>query len=143
MTRFCILLILICGLGCQHTLQREPAVAPDPELERLTAALDGAMTQTDMNVASGEISKYWDMKLAAIEKRVEKKLADEARRRFTESKDRWRNYRMQEVRFRSEFFAGGSIQPLIANMCYAEITEYRVAELSSLADALHGLEDQP
>ena len=46
---------------------------------------------------------------------------------------------MQEVQFRSDFFAGGSIQPLIANDIYSQITEHRVAELQSiLTDALEG-----
>jgi len=144
MTRFCTLLFLFYGFGFQHAPHRETAVASDPELKRLTAALDVAMTQTDINLASKKISEYWDAKLAAVEKRVEKKLDVEQRRRFSESKERWRSYRMQEVEFRTDFFAGGSIQPLVANMCYAEITEHRVTGLLSLLlDALEGREDQP
>ena len=139
MTRFCTLLFLVCGLGCRHAPHREMPLTSDPELQRLEAALNVAMTQYEMNLASHEIAKYWDAKLASIEKRVERKLGT----RFAESKARWRSYRMQEVQFRSDGFAGGSIQPLIANLAYAELTEHRVAELLSLLGEVQGLEDQP
>jgi len=101
------------------------------------------MTQTDMNLASHKISEFWDAKLASIEKRVEKKLDDEERKRFSETKERWRSDRMQEVKFQSDFSAGGSIQPLVANACYSEMTQHRVAELSSLLLGLEGVESKP
>jgi uncharacterized protein YecT (DUF1311 family) len=104
----------------------------DPELQRLGAALDAAMGQSDMNLASWNVSLYWDAKLASVEKQVEQKLDDEERKQFAESKERWRKYRALEVQFKVDFFAGGSIQPLIANSAYTEITVHRVEEIESL-----------
>jgi len=104
----------------------------DPELQRLGAALDAAMTQYDMNLASWNISKYWDAKLASAEKQVEQKLDDTERKQFAESKERWRKYRAQEVQFRADFFAGGSIQPMMEYGAYTVITVHRVEEMESL-----------
>ena len=139
MTRRRTLLFLVCVPGCQQAPRHATEVTPDPESQRLTAALHVAKTQTDMNLASKKISEFWDAKLASVEKRVEQKLDNEEQKRFSESKERWRNYRMQEVQFRSDFFTGGSIQPLIANESYSQITEHRVAESESiLVEALGG-----
>jgi hypothetical protein len=70
----------------------------DPELQRLQTALDAATTQYDMNLASWNVSQYWDVKLALAEKQVEQKLDDKERKQFAESKERWRKYRAQESR---------------------------------------------
>jgi uncharacterized protein YecT (DUF1311 family) len=104
----------------------------DPELQRLGAALDAAMTQEDMNIASWNISQYWDAKLGSAEKQVQQKLDDTERKQFAESKERWRKYRAQEVQFRADFFAGGSIQPMMEYGAYTDITVHRVEEMESL-----------
>lgn len=109
----------------------------DSKLQRLEKTFDDAESQTDMNLASLKIAQYWDEKLASIEARVTQKLDAEEQKAFADSKARWRSYRKKEVQFRTDFFAGGSIQPLIANESYSEITGHRVAELESLwSDAL-------
>ena len=128
----CIFLILVCAAGCRQAPQRTVVVHHDPELLRLTAVLDAAQTQTDMNLASKRISEFWDAKLASVESRFAHRLVDEQQKGFADSKERWRIYRTQEVQFRSAFFSDGSIRPLVANASYSEITEHRVAELESL-----------
>jgi len=110
----------------------QPQATIDPELKWLTAALDAAKTQTDMNLASKKISEFWDAKLASVESRIAQKLDDGQQKAFADSKARWRDYRTQEIKFRSDSFADGSIRPLIVNESYSEITEHRVAELESL-----------
>jgi uncharacterized protein YecT (DUF1311 family) len=127
-----IFLLLVCVTGCRQTPQRTVAVTHDPELQRLTAALDAAKTQTDMNFASKKISEFWDARLASVESRIAQRLDAEQQKAFAASKERWRSYRTWEVQFRSEFFASGSIQPLIANESYSGLTKHRVTELESL-----------
>jgi len=107
-------------------------VADKTELRRLEGQLDSAMTQGEMNVAAGELARYWDNRLVAAEKKIERRLSKKERKEFSKSKKRWRAYRSKEVAFRAIFFEGGSIQPLIANDVYSEITEHRVKELESL-----------
>lgn len=129
-TPLLVLLVLFCVVGCLHAPSPE-RVAADQELERLTATLESAMTQGDMNRASGKIAEFWDAQLAAIEQRRAESLQGEQKTRFAESQAAWRQYRIQQVESRSEIFTGGSIRPLIKNRIYAELTERRVKELES------------
>src|SRR6266536_6432546 len=128
-----ILLALLVALTAQA------GAASDAELRRLTSNLESAKTQPDMNLASKKLADFWDSKLIAIEGRIEGRLDGKEGKEFADSKKRWRSHRSSEVAFRSGFFAGGSIQPLIANAAYSQITEHRVVELESLfRDALTG-----
>jgi uncharacterized protein YecT (DUF1311 family) len=101
------------------------------ELKRLEVQLDRAMTQGEMNVATGELARFWDSRLAEVETRIEGKLNKKERKDFSKSKKRWRAYRAKEVAFQAKYFEGGSIQPLMANDAYNEITKHRVTELDS------------
>jgi uncharacterized protein YecT (DUF1311 family) len=139
MTRFCLFVLAACFIGCQQYQPRHTTITSDPELQRLTATLERAQTQYDMNLASKKISEFWDEKLTFVEKRVLRKLDNEQQKQYSNSSELWRSYRKHEVQFRSDFFAGGSIRPLIANSSYSQITEHRVIELESIfADALEG-----
>jgi hypothetical protein len=107
MTRFCTFLLLVLAAGCQLTPEHKTDKTSNPELQRLCAALNDATSQTDMNIASKNMAEFWDAKLASVEKQIEGKLDEQELKRFSESKDLWRRYRMQEVKFRNDFFAGG------------------------------------
>jgi len=102
-----------------------------PESKRLEERLDKATTQVDMNEKAGELARHWDSRLAGVEKKLEEKMNKSERREFRRSKKRWRTYRSKEVALRTNFFEGGSIQPLIAEGAYSEITEHRVPRVSS------------
>ena len=126
---------------CLFALAVQASSPSDAELQRLTANLESAKTQADMNLASRRLSGFWDARLTDIEDKVEGKLGSRERKRFVDSKRRWRSYRSKEVAFRAGFIDGGSIQPLIANGAYSQITEHRVSELGSLfMEALDGAE---
>lgn len=141
MKRVCIFLLLICFAGCQQPTQNKglATTAPtnvepmsDAELQRLIAALNAAKSQTDMNLASKNISEFWDARLVSIEKRIKDKLDKQHQKQFTESSGDWRRYRASEVKFHADFFSEGSIQPLIANESYSQITQHRVTELEAV-----------
>jgi len=127
-------LFLVCAVGCQQTPRHTPIAKLDSELPQLTAALDAADTQGEMNDASGKIAEFWDAKLASIEKQLTHELNDEQRKQFADAKEQWQNYRAKEVDLETDLFAGGSIQPLIANETYSEITQSRVAELEGFLE---------
>jgi len=110
----------------------DTGLTSEAELRRLTAAFGAAESQNDMNLASKNISGFWDAKLASVEKRIEDKLDEQQQKQFSESSGLWRRYRTDEVRFHVDFFSGGSIQPLIANESYSQITQHRVAELEAI-----------
>ncbi len=128
---------------CLLALPALASAQPDAELQRLTSNLQNAKMQADMNLASKSLIKYWDNRLVAIEAKVGDRLDGSERKKFAQSKKRWRSYRSGEVVFRAGFFDGGSIQPLIANTAYSQITEHRVNELESLfCEALNGRADR-
>ena len=64
-------------------------VADKTELRRLEGQLDSAMTQGEMNVAAGELARYWDNRLVAAEKKIERRLSKKERKEFSKSKKRW------------------------------------------------------
>ena len=111
----------------------------DPELQRLTANLQNAKTQTEMNLASEKLAQFWNARLTAIEAKIEGRLSIRERNRFADSKERWRSYRATEVSLRAGLYEDGSMRPLLLNAAYTQITEHRVSELESLfRDALAG-----
>ncbi len=137
MNRFPIFLlsIFICLAGCKQQPQQNRSrteTNSDPELQQLTAALNSAYSQMDMDEASGNIAKYWDRRLAVIDKKIIRKLDARQRREFAEAMGGWQFYRTKEAHFYAGFYEGGSIQPMVDNETYSEITEDRVEELESL-----------
>ena len=141
-TRDIRLLLLACAfvLVATGTAADQPP-KEDPELLRLNKALDAAVSQADMNIASRKIMEFWEAKLASVEKQtVVAVRSNEAQRiRFTASQKQWRSYRNCEVEFESGFEGKGTIQPLVAGIHYARITERRVKEPEAL---LVGLNDE-
>ena len=139
MTRVHILLFLISIAGCQQAPRPETAVTRETELERLTTVFNAAETQADLNIASNDLAKFCDGKLASIEERIERvlqKCDGDEQEQFLQSKDRWRSHRTGEVEFVAHWFEGGSIVPLVANQAYTNITKHRIAELEFLLDVI-------
>src|SRR5437763_774759 len=101
------LLAILSALLMHMPLQAAPS--KDLELKRLEAQLEGATTQGDMNFAAGDLAKFWDSKLAAMEKKIERKLSKKERKEFSKSKKRWRSYRSKDVALDAKFFEGGSV----------------------------------
>jgi len=125
--RFLSLILLCCS-----TAPAFSALPFDPELARLSHALEISRSQSDLNVASGHLADYWDRRLLAVEQQIVAQLNPADRKKFTKVQAEWRRFRSSEVAFGASFFAGGSIQPLMANSRYALLTEHRVTELAAL-----------
>jgi uncharacterized protein YecT (DUF1311 family) len=141
MKRYMSLFICLLSLILPSTLNAGDA--SDSELHRLNTALKEAMTQADMNVASKKIGDFWDAKLVLIERQIETKLDHRQLKSFSKSKRRWQSYRSQEVKFLASFAEGGSIQPLVANTSYSQLTAHRVMELKGLfGESLEGCVDR-
>lgn len=106
------------------------AEAQDPELRRLEKAADEAMSQTDMNLTSADLARYWDRRLQAEETAFLRKLEDqEAKVIFIKAQQAWREYRAAEATFQADAYRGGSIRPLIYNSVYSSLTAERVGDL--------------
>jgi uncharacterized protein YecT (DUF1311 family) len=115
-----------------------------PQKLLLDAALDAAGPQKEINIASQNISEYWDKKLAEVEKKVVLKLTADERVQFEASKQRFITYREKEVEFRTSFYGRGTIRSSMTSSAYSGITEQRVRELENLiVDILHTRVDNP
>ena len=101
----------------------------EQELERLQRALKVAISQTDMNVASGELAKYWDQALQKEEKKILASCDAETTKLFQKAQQSWREFRKAEVAFQGDAVRGGSMQPLVCNSTFAALTERRVRDL--------------
>lgn len=130
--RLLFVLVSLLGLtlfGCGKPQQ--PAVTPskDPELAKLEAAVLEADSNAGMKATTGDVGDYWDRRMAAVETRIEAGLDEKHRALFRAMQKAWREYRAAEVAYQTDFYRGGSMQGLIANQTYAELTEARVREL--------------
>ena len=110
------------------------AHAEDAKLRDLEARLDSALTQTDMNIAWGDIAQYLDKKLVAQEHEIMKDLDEEGLRLFKDASKLWRDYRLSQVSFEGDLYRGGSIQSLIHNRAFARITRERYEALSKIME---------
>ena len=110
------------------------AQAEDAKLRDLESRLDSALTQTDMNIASGDIAKYLDKKVISKEQEIIKDLDPEGLRLFKEASKLWRAYRLSQVSFEGDLYRGGSIQSLIHNRVFARITRERYEALSKIME---------
>jgi uncharacterized protein YecT (DUF1311 family) len=96
--------------------------AQDAEVERAETELRTATTQADMNDAARKLSHLWDVRLRAVEARIESKLSNEERKKFRNLQRHWKKQRTRDVQFHADLFKGGSIQPMIANLEYSNVT---------------------
>lgn len=102
----------------------------DPQLAALEEALDEAMTQTAMNIASFEISEFLKAELENAEQEVRTKLYDDqSRALFDAAASKWIEYRTAQVKFEGSSYDGGSMQSLIINLASARITRERLNTL--------------
>lgn len=101
----------------------------EPELTRLERKLAQARTQYELNVASGDLASYWDRELEKIEVKLLLDYDEDGAAIFRTAQKAWRAFRAAEVARRGDEFRGGSMQPLIVNSTYAEMTKKRCEEL--------------
>jgi uncharacterized protein YecT (DUF1311 family) len=107
----------------------------DPRLTALEVALDDAMTQTAMNMASFEVSEYLKAELEKTEGQVRAYLHDDqSRALFDAAASAWINYRTAQVKFAGNSYAGGSMQPLMINLASARLTRERLNAIKEILD---------
>ena len=88
-----------------------------------------ALTQMEMNEASGQLYEIWDNVLNYEWKVLKQILDEETMNELLLKQREWISYKEQEVLELYKEYEGGSIAPLIANDKAAELTKARVYEL--------------
>lgn len=93
--------------------------------------LNGAMTQTEMNIAAAKAYRKAEQKLDTVIKQIKVFLSPEECARFNSANEAWRIYQRENADFLASRYEGGSIQPLIHASTLETVTIARLVELEA------------
>jgi uncharacterized protein YecT (DUF1311 family) len=114
-----VLLLLI--LAVTSFSQNQPKKDPCAE----------AQSQAEMNMCWGKEYKAADAKLNEAYRVFMIKLNDEEKAQLKKAQLAWITYRDANCDFVADQYKGGTMRPMIAAICLAEVTNNRVAELKA------------
>jgi uncharacterized protein YecT (DUF1311 family) len=90
-----------------------------------------AQTQLEMNMCWGKEYQAADAQLNAVYKQFTSKLNPEETAQLKTAQLAWIKFRDANCEFVADKYKGGSIRPMIAAMCLAEVTSTRTSELKA------------
>ncbi|HKP38853.1 MAG TPA: lysozyme inhibitor LprI family protein [Pyrinomonadaceae bacterium] len=92
---------------------------------------DDAQTQLEMNMCAGKAYKEADAELNRVYQKLISLLDDEQKTQLKTVETAWLKYRDANCEFVADQYKGGSMRPMIAGFCLADMTKNRTAELKS------------
>jgi uncharacterized protein YecT (DUF1311 family) len=92
---------------------------------------EDAQTQTDMNICWGNEYKKADAKLNQTYQQLAAMLDADEKVQLKNAENAWIKYRDANCEFVADQYKGGSIRPMIAAICLADVTNSRATELKS------------
>jgi len=90
-----------------------------------------AQSQAEMNICWGKEYKAADARLNSAYREFMSKLNEEEAAQLKNTQLAWLKYRDANCEFVADQFKGGSMRPMIAAMCLADVTDARAKELKS------------
>lgn len=90
-----------------------------------------AQSQLEMNMCWGSQYKSADAKLNAVYREFTSKLSAEEVAQLKAAQLAWIKFRDANCEFVADAYKGGSIRPMIAAMCLADVTTARTSELKT------------
>lgn len=90
-----------------------------------------AQSQGELNVCWGKEYKAADARLNTVYRAFMTKLNEEESAQLKNAQLAWLKYRDTNCEFVADQFKGGSMRPMIAAMCLADVTNARVTELKT------------
>ena len=90
-----------------------------------------AQTQLEMNVCWGNQYKSADAQLNSVYREFTSKLSPEETAQLKTAQLAWIKFRDANCEFVADAYKGGSIRPMIAAMCLADVTNARTSELKT------------
>lgn len=90
-----------------------------------------AQTQTEMNICWGNEYKAADAQLNAAYREFTAKLNPEETAQLKTAQLAWIKFRDANCEFVADAYKGGSIRPMIAAICLADVTRARTSELKA------------
>lgn len=90
-----------------------------------------AQSQAAMNICWGKEYKAADARLNEAYKQLAAKLNDEEKAELKNAQLAWLKYRDANCDFVADQYKGGSMRPMIAAICLADVTNNRATELKA------------
>jgi uncharacterized protein YecT (DUF1311 family) len=90
-----------------------------------------AQSQADMNICWGKEYKAADATLNQVYRQLFAKLDDEQKAQLKNAQNAWLKYRDANCEFVADQYKGGSMRPMIAAICLADVTHNRTTELKN------------
>ena len=90
-----------------------------------------AQSQTEMNICWGKQYKAADAELNAAYREFTSKLNPEESAQLKAAQLAWIKFRDANCEFVADQYKGGSMRPMIAAMCLADVTNARTSELKA------------
>jgi len=90
-----------------------------------------ASTQADMNICWGNEYKKADARLNQTYQQLATMLDDDEKAQLKTAENAWLKYRDTNCEFVADQYKGGSIRPMIAAICLADVTNNRTTELKN------------
>ena len=90
-----------------------------------------AQSQLEMNMCWGNQYKAADSRLNAVYREFTSKLNPEETAQLRTAQLAWIKFRDANCEFVADQYKGGSIRPMIAAMCLADVTNARTSELKA------------
>lgn len=97
---------------------------------------DIPQTQAEMYACASKAFQETDQKLNRIYKEVMAQLTPEQKTLLVKAQKSWLVVRDNHCKLYEQFYAGGSIMPLMVSNCARELTENRIKELQMILDEL-------
>ncbi len=92
---------------------------------------EDAQTQADMNICWGNEYQKADATLNKTYQQLTAMLNDEEKAQLKNAENAWLKYRDANCEFVADQYKGGSIRPMIAAICLADVTTNRTTELKN------------
>ncbi len=110
----CGMLLFVTACATKESIRPLP-----PEGEATLLECDDPQTQTAMNICSFEEADKAQAEVDKIYGALFAKISKPERVLLKKAKRAWMQYRKEQCEYESSFNEGGSIQPLMINLCYA------------------------
>lgn len=124
MRRILIALALVVAAGAAAAEDDDPVAK---ERARCTD-MEG---QSDMNVCSAALHKKLDAEMKRAYEALLKRATDKTDKAdIRDAQKGWTTYAAKHCKFQASGVAGGSVHPLILNLCFVDLTEMRRKELA-------------
>src|SRR6185436_15073572 len=90
-----------------------------------------AQTQLEMNMCAGKAYKEADAELNRVYQKLVAMLDEGEKTQLKNVETSWLKYRDANCEFVADQFKGGTMRPMVAGFCLADMTKNRTAELKS------------